>query len=859
MKNQAKNKLLEGHRQTILLAVGIMFTLFLMNFGSSAWTSGLNSELKIYYKLNETTGTNVLNSVGDNGTITSAMSQLGSVGIIGTAYTTNISSLVNSNIAQGNTALGNVTYAFWFNTTVAGTASGALLAGGTSGNFGHYVDMDAGKLSIDIYNGTAYVCGGSRNMKPAVNFNDGVMRFILFTTNTTHCNLYVNGVLNVSKAIGSNVVRSGGNWQIGWGSVSTTEVTIDELGIWNRSLSQAEITQLYNSGAGITYINFDSYPTITLNSPANAFTSINSNVTFNCTVSDDVHVQNVSLYINGTLNQTNTSGINNTAYIFSTNLTNSPYNWTCGACNNLTTPLCKNANVRNFTVGLIGENSQTYNSSTYETSQESFTLNLSYNSASYSSISANLVYNGTAYAGTKIGTGDVITFTKVLDIPTISTTANKTFYWNVSLINSTGTSYFQSISYNQTVESLLFINCNATYAVKFLNFTFKDETNLSVINATIPTSTFVYWMGSSIINKTLSFTNTTANISNFNFCSNAVNNTIKVSPRVQYLATGYPQRVYETTTITLTNSTTNITLYLLPTTDGIYVTFQVTNPSDQLLSGVTINASREFSGINTLISQGTTGTDGTYTFWLNPDYLHTITFSKSGFTTYVTSITPTQSSYTITLGGGGTTTNDYSQGISYKTYPVLEELFNDTIYNFMFNVSSSYWSLDSFGFNLRLANGTIVGTASSITAGTAASLSYNTTNLTMIYMDYYWIINGNITNGNKYWVISNTANTQYSVKNFFTDLGDYLDSGLFGIDNFGRYLLVFIILFVTVGMMSYKYGLTSPMAITTMIFSIIFFLDVVTGLIPKINNVEYLLTYASGLVLVVTVLKETLQ
>jgi len=218
----------------------------------ATWTGNLSVGIIFYYRLDETTGTNVVNTVGVNGTIISAMSQLGSVGIIGTAYTTNSSSLANSNIAQENTALGNITYAFWMNTTVAGTAGSPIFAGGTSGNFGHYVDMDAGKLSIDIYNGTAYVCGGSRNMKPAVNFNDGVRRFILFTTNATHCNLYVDGVLNVSKAT-NNVVRSGGNWQIGWGGTATSEVTIDELAVWNRSLTQAEITLLYNDGNGCSY------------------------------------------------------------------------------------------------------------------------------------------------------------------------------------------------------------------------------------------------------------------------------------------------------------------------------------------------------------------------------------------------------------------------------------------------------------------------------------------------------------------------------------------------------------------------------------------------------------------------------
>ena len=88
-----------------------------------------------------------------------------------------------------------------------------------------------------------------------------------------------------------------------------------------------------------------------------------------------------------------------------------------------------------------------------------------------------------------------------------------------------------------------------------------------------------------------------------------------------------------------------------------------------------------------------------------------------------------------------------------------------------------------------------------------------------------------------------------------------MDSGLFGLDNFGRYLIVFIILFLTIGKMSYKYGFTSPMTITALTFAIIFFFDVVVGLIPPITMfgghvVNNLLTIVAGIILVISILTE---
>ena len=496
----------------------------------------------------------------------------------------------------------------------------------------------------------------------------------------------------------------------------------------------------------------------------------------------------------------------------------------------------------------VFENFQVYNSSTYETTLETFILNMT-TDGTYS-VTADFIYNSSNMgAGAKTGSSTNVQFLKTLDVPITGLLSNRTFYWDVTHSGST----INTTSANQTGHLIYFTACNTTYTTPFLNISFKDESDLSYINASIPTSTFVYYLGSGSVNKTYSLINNTAN-NDYIFCASP-NKTFYVDSQIQYKSTDYPQRIYNPSVLSYTNSVTNTILYLLNEVDGIYVTFQVINSINQLLSSALVSLSREIEGSDVSVANGLTGADGLATFWLNPDFSHDLSVSKSGYTTYSTSIFPTQTEYTITLSGGVVSVTEvYTRGMKTFFLPKTRELFNDTSYDFEFNLTSSYWELDSFGFNLRLANGTIVGTDSSITEGSPASYSYDVNNQSIIYMDYYWIVEGNTTSGSSYWVVTNTEYTDWSIAVFFTDLSLYLDSGIFGLDNFGRYLITFLILFIAVGVFSYKYGFTSPVPITMMIFMIVFFLDVVVGLIPAVRGIDYLVTYLAGLLVAVTII-----
>jgi hypothetical protein len=493
----------------------------------------------------------------------------------------------------------------------------------------------------------------------------------------------------------------------------------------------------------------------------------------------------------------------------------------------------------------VFENSRTLNESSFETALEGYSINVTANS---SLTGVSLLYNSTSYPMTQ--SGSVWSYSR--DLPSSVLGNNSVqfrFTYQEDSINS-DTSY-------QNVSSISWNYC--TSGTPYLNITVKDEATLSNIDSTVPLADFEYYLGSGTETKTYQYINTSENLSSHAFCFSPITRTVKVDSRIQYSATSYPQRVWNPDVISYTNSTTNQVLYLLSSADGIYVTLQVINTADQVLSGVEITVEREISGSDVVVGQGTTGLDGTVTFWLNPDFMHDFTFTKLGFETFETSFQPTQSSYTITLGGGAVVPSNYFKGMTYSINPTNQSLTNDTTYNFGFLLSSSFWDLDEYGFNLRLVNGTIISGSTTTISGTQLTKSYNTGDLNRIYIDYYWVVDGVYTNGSKYWNVYNTDKTQWSIKTWFSDLNSYMSVGIFGLDDFGRYLIVFIIIFLTVGILSYKYGITSPISITTTIFLTIFFFEVVVNLIPPIRGIDNLLTYLSGLILVLVIFKEMQQ
>lgn len=84
------------------------------------------------------------------------------------------------------------------------------------------------------------------------------------TGNSNRCKLYINGLLQTlsfSGTIPTTIIGSGmaTNIPLWLGTLQTVQSSqtlngaLDEVGIWNRALTQSEVSQLYNGGTGFSF------------------------------------------------------------------------------------------------------------------------------------------------------------------------------------------------------------------------------------------------------------------------------------------------------------------------------------------------------------------------------------------------------------------------------------------------------------------------------------------------------------------------------------------------------------------------------------------------------------------------------
>jgi len=484
----------------------------------------------------------------------------------------------------------------------------------------------------------------------------------------------------------------------------------------------------------------------------------------------------------------------------------------------------------------IFQNVQNFNTTSFETELNNFTINISYNSTEFTDIKTNLYYNSTKHPTTQTGSGNDINFSTTLS-RLFNPPRIKPFFWNFRITNTTGIFDINSTEKNQVEQPILFGECNATLTTPYVNFTFKDEGNLSIINASVPTSTFVYSLGNLTINKTLTFVDNTE-LENFDFCLNPPNRTLYTDFSLQYEKGGYQQRIAELTQTFSSTLTTDI-LYLLSNADGLFVTFQVINTAEQTISGVIINASRIIDSVSTIVGTGITSDAGTKTFWLNPNFEHTIRAFKTGFPQFTTNLFPDQSSFTINLGGsaaGGE--EDYTQGITVDISPKSSLLDTNDSVVFNYTLTSDFWTVTEFSFGLRDDSGNVYANETASTNGGTLTTTLNTTDNTTLIMDYNWLILGNYTNNSRSWLVYNdTLDNDWSILTFANHLVLYIDDGLFGLDDFGLGIILFLTIFIFTGVMSARFGLASPVGITSLMLTLVLFFDVGLGLMDNLNPV----------------------
>jgi hypothetical protein len=563
-----------------------------------------------------------------------------------------------------------------------------------------------------------------------------------------------------------------------------------------------------------------SLPAINITSPRGEIIHhfFGDNLTLNWSVSDD-NLQTCWYEYNST-NTTLTCGDNNFSF-----LPTSQLNLTFYANDSFGN---EQSNFTEWTF-LILEKPVVFNSSTFETEQETFILNVS-SSGTYT-ITAEFFYNNISQGeSTKTGNNINALFTSIIDIPTAS--GNVSFYWTVSV----GSTLANTTSNNQLINNIIFGLCNSSLTTTYLNFTFQDETGLTSMNASNDLTDFTYWMGggSGSVTKNYITTNTTEN-PEYVFCFDPSDKTMTQDLDFKYSASGYPIRTFSYDDIDLTNTSTLQTLYLLSSSDGIYSSISIIETSGVVIDNVVITVEREINGIWKLVGQSTTGSDGLSTFWVNPNFQHRITAVKTGYITSQVTITPSQSLYTLTMGtitGNASYVSDIP-GIKWTGYPNIGTL-EPGLTEFNVTITSSESNLENCKFELVNATNSsqVFGSSTSLTNSSHCFLSIVYT--TIENNNLFGIISVDTTTTTgfviidtdlKWTLIERVVKDWRTVKNFIGELNDIGEFGYGNEATFSRLIFFFIITTIIIGMFNFYTGLEiqSPGASIVIVFVIIFF------------------------------------
>jgi hypothetical protein len=267
----------------------------------------------------------------------------------------------------------------------------------------------------------------------------------------------------------------------------------------------------------------------------------------------------------------------------------------------------------------ITENSQTYNATIIETDMGNFLINFTFNGTHYPEVYANITYDGVDYGGSNISqvfhadesTSDII-FSGDVIIPDVPADTSKSFFWNITLVNSTDVLYFASTTKSQTVLATSLSICNGTSGESVLfNFTGFDEIDNSLHNMSFK-ATFQFWTGSGSARSNYSYSNITGGQTSYLFCYDENTTDVNVDATIEYYAAGYDVRNYYLVNNVANLNTQNFSLYLLGIDYANGITFHVTDYVDTPFPNVIIKAQRYDAGTNTyrVVAMGQTDDDG---------------------------------------------------------------------------------------------------------------------------------------------------------------------------------------------------------------------------------------------------------
>lgn len=505
----------------------------------------------------------------------------------------------------------NATYAnaisFWFKFDELITEGGAI---GARGLTGLTTDWFFGINSSGSF--LASIGSGAVAENSSIVVNANQWHFVVATWNNTGTNVYFDN--NLHKVFPTNipVVTNATDFIFRQYILDTQNknLTLDEMGVFNRTLNSSDINELWNGGFGLPYLNPGG---IVLLTPTNGSRIISPSFSAIHLTSQPINSSNATIrvyYLNHTLlyqNLLSNLTSSNAVYNFTVSNLSLPNNYLWNATGCDTNNLCVNSETSYFSFGFV-ENEVIFNSSTYETASESFTLNITLSNPSTLS-SANFFYDGVNKGvSTKTTSGNDTIFTSTINIP--AETGTKDFYWQLNLDGM----LFNSSINQQIVEELLLASCGGSVTTQVLNFTSYDEQNQTRINPFKFAGTFYYWIGEGETKSNISINN--LSLSEQTICISPAGINLKIDADIEYDEAGngtiYTKRNYYFRSATVNNQSQNIPLYLLKSDQSTSFVLDVKSKNLIPLEEAIIYIQRYYpgEGIYKTVQIARTGQDG---------------------------------------------------------------------------------------------------------------------------------------------------------------------------------------------------------------------------------------------------------